>query len=85
MKGLKFDMDMVNCGLLLVVLVLVVMCYVNREGFAAGDHLMMGIQSTNQDRGLPNANGSNDEWYEGTGRGGSWTNRYSRGQNNNMR
>jgi hypothetical protein len=33
MKGLKVNMDMVNCGLLLVVLVLVVMCYVNREGF----------------------------------------------------
>jgi hypothetical protein len=83
MKGLKFDMDMVNCGLLLVVLVLVVMCYVNREGFAVGDYWEMGIQSTNQDRGLPNANGRNDEWYEGTGRGGSRTNRYSRGQNNN--
>ena len=33
MKGLKVNMDMVNCGLLLVVLVLVVMCCVKREGF----------------------------------------------------
>jgi hypothetical protein len=33
MKGLKVNMDMVNCGLLIVVLVLVVMCCVKREGF----------------------------------------------------
>jgi hypothetical protein len=33
MKGLKVNMDMVNCGLLFVVLVLVVMCCVKREGF----------------------------------------------------
>ena len=33
MKGLKVNMDMVNCGLLLVVLVLVVMCCVKREGY----------------------------------------------------
>jgi hypothetical protein len=33
MKGLKVNMDMVNCGLLCVVLVLVVMCCVKREGF----------------------------------------------------
>jgi hypothetical protein len=34
MKGIKVNMDMVNCGLLLVVLALVVMCCVNRESFA---------------------------------------------------
>jgi hypothetical protein len=33
MKGLKVNMDMVNCGLLCVVLVLVVMCCVKRERF----------------------------------------------------
>ena len=33
MKSLKVNMDMVNCGLLLVILVLVVMCGVKREGF----------------------------------------------------
>jgi hypothetical protein len=35
MKGIKVNMDMVNCGLLLVVLVLVVMCCVKREGYTS--------------------------------------------------
>ena len=39
MKGLKVNMDMVNCGLLLVVLVLVVMCCVKREGYKAYNHV----------------------------------------------
>jgi hypothetical protein len=34
MKGLKVNMEMVNCVLLVVILVLVVMCYVKRESFA---------------------------------------------------
>ena len=33
MKGLKVNMDMVNCVLLVVVLVLVIVCCVNREKF----------------------------------------------------
>ena len=39
MKGLKVNMDMVNCGLLLVVLVLVVMCCVKREGYQGGNQV----------------------------------------------
>jgi hypothetical protein len=59
MKGLKVNMDMVNCGLLLVVLVLVVMCCVKRENFkvlsdghglrgakAASNNLRGGVNQT---------------------------------------
>ena len=33
MKGLKINMDVVNCVLLVVILVLVIVCCVKREGF----------------------------------------------------
>jgi hypothetical protein len=41
MKGLKINMDYVNCVLLVVILVLVIVCCVKREGFQGkmgGEH-----------------------------------------------
>jgi len=35
MKGLKINMDVVNCVLLVIILVLVIVCCVKREGFQA--------------------------------------------------
>lgn len=35
MKGFKINMDVVNCVLLVVILVLVIVCCVKREGFKA--------------------------------------------------
>lgn len=53
MKGLKINMDVVNCVLLVIILVLVIVCCVKREGFKDPSGVKGGVVGDPKDFDIP--------------------------------